>query len=83
MPLLELDRALAILQGLHAEHTCRLRVSGIQGVARVRLDDWRAACGIDDAALFWSIRRDLEVAGRIVREHGYARPIDNHPENST
>ena len=42
-------------------------------IVRVRLSDWRAATRLDDLE-FWSVMGELEQAGQIIREHGYARP---------
>ena len=64
----------APLDALHQLYTqqCANRPDGI---ARVRLSDWRAMCGMDEWQ-FWRVLKELEREDRIIREWGYARPSE-------
>jgi hypothetical protein len=64
------------LVAIHAGHKENLRTSGIDGIARVLLADWRQACGLDELT-FWDVMTGLEASGQIIREHGHARPNPN------
>jgi hypothetical protein len=60
---------LRVLIELHGEHQQRCP----NGIARVALSDWRARAGMDRIR-FFNLMRKLEMSGKIIREHGHARP---------
>lgn len=67
--------ALAVLRGLVTEHRQRLKDDGRDSdTARVSLDDWRTAVGLDRRR--WpEVRDGLLSQGAIHIEHPYVRPL--------
>ena len=66
---IDLNALFEALRQLHVQQSSNLP----GGIIRVRLSDWRQSSGLDQWE-FWRAMKLLEEEGRIIREHGYARP---------
>lgn len=63
------EKALSVLRGLYEKHRANLGKSGRDPAsARVRLDDWREACGFDHRSTFHRAKDALTEAGLVATD---------------